>query len=406
MLQVQLCKKCKGLYLLTNVYKKVKILIEPDRKGSYTTEDKENMKNLWKVGLVAAMAATTLAGCGNSGSGDSNSGETGSKDCPIRVGFVTDTGGIDDKSFNQGSWEGIQKWATENKLDPEACTGYVQSKAEADYVPNLSSLAEDDYDLVIASGYLFKDAMDEVSVKYPDTKFFVIDTVVPEKNVTSGVFAAEQSSYLVGVAAAMQAKADGGDSVGFVGGTDSELIKAFQAGYEQGVWSVDPAMKVMVDYAGAFDDPSKGQSLAEKQYGAGAKVIYHAAGGTGGGVIKTAMEKAEAGNPVWVIGVDRDQYEDGKYGDGSKSVILTSALKKVDVATYDVSTSAMNNEFKGGDTLTFNIDNDGVGVPAENPNFTDEIKTAIDKAVEEVKGGKEVSPTPALKNGDVSAKPE
>lgn len=360
------------------------------------------MKKLWKVGLVAAMAATTLAGCGSSGGGDS---EGGSTDCPIRVGFVTDTGGIDDKSFNQGSWEGIQKWATENNLDASKCTGYVQSNAEADYVPNLSSMADEGYDLIIAAGFLFENAMNEVSVKYPDTNFFVIDTVVPEKNVVSGVSAAEQSSYLVGVAAAMQAKSEGGDSVGFVGGTDSELIKAFQAGYEQGVWSVDPAMKVMVDYAGAFNDPSKGQSLAEKQYGAGAKVIYHAAGGTGAGVIKTAIEKAEAGNPVWVIGVDRDQYDDGKYGDGSKSVILTSALKKVDVATYDVSTSMMNKEFKGGETLVFNIENDGVGIPNENPNLSDDIKNAIEQAANDIKDGKvKVETVPAISNGGVSAK--
>lgn len=357
------------------------------------------MKKLWKVGLVAALAATTLVGCGNSDKG----GE--SKECPIKVGFVTDTGGIDDKSFNQGSWEGIQKWAKDNKLS-EDCIGYVQSKAEADYVPNLSSMAEDGYNLVVAAGFLFEDAMNDVADKYPDTSFFVIDTVVSKANVVSGVFAAEQSSYLAGVAAAMQAKAEGGDTVGFVGGIDSELIKAFQAGYEQGVWSVDPTMKVMVDYAGAFDDPSKGGSLAEKQYSAGAKVIYHAAGGTGAGVIKNAIEKAEAGNPVWVIGVDRDQYEDGLYGDQSKSIILTSALKKVDVATFDVSKSKQDGSFKGGTTLTFDIKNDGVGIPAENPNLSDDIKKAIDQAIADIKDGKiTVAAVPALSNGQAEAKP-
>lgn len=363
------------------------------------------MKKLWKASLVAAMAATTLVGCGSGGSDDK---KTGSTDCPVRIGFVTDIGGIDDKSFNQGSWEGIVKWAEEKGLSTEVgkCIGYVQSSAEADYVPNISSMADEKYDLVIAAGFLFENAMNEVSVKYPDTKFFVIDTEVPQPNVVSGMFAAEQSSYLAGVAAAMQAKAEGSDTVGFIGGMESPLIAAFQAGYEQGVWSIDPQMKVMVDYAGSFGDAPKGTTLAEKQYGAGAKVIYHSAGGTGAGVIKTAMEKAEAGESVWVIGVDRDQYEDGLYGDKTKSVILTSALKKVDVATYDVAKDFSDGNFKGGETLHFNIDNEGVGVPANNPNLTDDVKKAIDKASEDIKGGLEVATEPALKNGGVGAKPE
>lgn len=356
------------------------------------------MKKLWKVGLVAAMAATTLAGCGSSGGGDS---EGGTGDCKVKIGFVTDMGGIDDRSFNQGSWEGIQKWATDNNV-PENCIGYVQSKAEADYVTNLSTMAEEDYDLVIAAGFLFADAMTEVSEKFPDTSFFVIDTVVDKPNVASGMFAAEQSSYLVGIAAAMQAKAEGSDTVGFVGGMASDLISAFQAGFEQGVKSVDPNMKVMVDYAGSFDDAGKGQSLAEKQYGAGAKVIYHAAGNVGNGVIKVAKEKAEAGESVWVIGVDRDQYEDGKYGSEGKSVILTSALKRVDSATYQESSNMMDGKFEGAKTLTFDLNNDGVGVPAENPNLSEDITKAIDKAIEDIKAGTvKVETTPSIADGKV-----
>lgn len=363
------------------------------------------MKKLWKASLVAAMAATTLVGCGSGGSDDK---KTGSTDCPVKIGFVTDTGGIDDKSFNQGSWEGIVKWAEEKGYSTEngKCIGYVQSSKEAEYVPNISSMADKGYNLVIASGFLFKESMEEVAPKYPDTKFFVIDTEVAQPNVVSGMFAAEQSSYLAGVAAAMQAKAEGSDTVGFVGGIDSELIKAFQAGYEAGVWSVDPAMKVAIDYAGSFEDASKGQSLAEKQYGAGANVIYHAAGGAGAGVIKAAMEKAEAGNAVWVIGVDRDQYEDGLYGDKTKSVILTSALKKVDVATYDVSKDFSDGKFDGGKTLHFDINNEGVGVPAENPNLTEDVKKAIDEAAAKLKSGEVELPTvPVYNNGEVGAQP-
>lgn len=350
------------------------------------------MNKFAKLGLVAMMAATTLAGCGSKGGDDSKKTE-----CPVKIGFVTDTGGIDDKSFNQGSWEGIERFAKDNNID-KSCIKYLQSSGEADYEPNLSQLADDKMDLIVAAGYLFNDAMDAVAKKYPDTNFFVIDTVVNDKNVLSGVFAAEQSSYLVGVAAAMQAKAEGGDTVGFVGGEESELIQAFQAGYEQGAKSVDKNIKVMIDYAGAFNKPDTGKTLAEKQYNAGAKVIYHAAGGTGSGVISNVVEHAKKGDKVWAIGVDRDQYEDGKYGD--KSAILTSAMKRVDEATYQVSKLVMDKKFEGGKTMTFNLTNDGVGVPTENPNLSDDIKKAIETASKDIKDGKiKVSVKPTIKNG-------
>lgn len=354
------------------------------------------MNKFSKFALIAALASTTaLAGCGSS-----DEKESKASDCSIRIGFVTDTGGVDDKSFNQGSWEGIKKYAKDNDLD-ESCIKYLQSKSESDYEPNLSQLAEDKFDLVVAAGYLFDNAMVKVADNYPDTKFFVIDTVVAKDNVESGVFAAEQGSYLAGMAAALQAKAQGSDSVGFIGGTESELIQAFQAGYEQGAKAVDPNMKVSIDYAGAFDKPDTGQTLAEKQYAAGVSVIYHAAGGTGGGVIKASIARAEKGEKVWVVGVDRDQYDDGKYDNGKKSVILTSALKKVDTATYNAANSVVDKSYKGGSTVTFDIKNDGVGIPEKNPNLSNDITTSLDAAIKDMKDGKiEVSKVPTIKNGE------
>lgn len=336
------------------------------------------MKKLLKVSMVALMAAATLTGCS---SGDSGS----SKECKVKIGFVTDVGGIDDRSFNQSSWEGLEAFAKENSIDA-SCVTYVESKAEADYVTNLSSMADKGNDLVVAAGFLFTEAMDEVSKNYPDTKFFVIDTVVNEPNVVSGVFAAEQSSYLAGVAAAMQAKAEGGNAVGFIGGMESDIIKAFQAGFEQGALSVDPEMKVYVDYAKSFDDTAGGQTAAQKQYNAGVKVIYHAAGNTGNGVIKEAQERVAKGDKVWVVGVDTDQFETGKMDDG-KSVILTSALKRVDNATNQIAKSVLDGKFEGGKTIAFSIKDGGVGFPTENPNLTDDIVKALEKASEDIKNG-------------------
>lgn len=354
------------------------------------------MNKLVKVGLITAMAAMTLTGCG---SGDKD--KTAKTDCPIKIGFVTDIGGIDDKSFNQGSWEGITKFAKDNKLG-DNCIKYLQSKSEEDYEPNLSALAEDQFDLVVAAGFLFDNAMAKISANYPDTKFLVIDTVINSKNVVSAMFAAEQSSYLAGMAAALQAKAQGSDTVGFIGGIESELIQSFQAGYEQGAKAVDENIKVMIDYAGDFGKPDVGQTLAEKQYSAGAAVIYHAAGGTGGGVIKAGIARAEKGEKVWVIGVDRDQYEDGFYGkkEDEKSMILTSALKRVDTATYDVSKSVLDKKFAGGKTIKFDMKSEGVGMPAENPNLSDEIKAKLEQAVKDIQEGVIiVSAVPTIENG-------
>ena len=350
------------------------------------------MNKFMKVGLVSLMAAATLAGCG--GGGDSEK-------CPVKIGFVTDTGGIDDKSFNQSSYEGIKQFAKDNKID-KSCISYVESKSDADYVPNLSQMAEDGNDLVVAAGYLFDKAMGQVSKDYPDTKFFVIDTVVKGKNVVSGVFAAEESSYLAGVAAAMQTKAEGGDTVGFIGGMEGDTIGAFQAGFEQGVASVDPTLKIYVDYAGSFDDAAAGQTVAQKQYNAGAKVIYHAAGNAGNGAIKEAMERAKNGEKVWVIGVDRDQYNDGLDKDTKKSVILTSAMKRVDAATEQISKEVLDKKFKGGKTKVFNLANDGVGYPEKNPNLSDDISKKLDEVVAAIKkGDTKVSSKYIIKNGSM-----
>lgn len=330
---------------------------------------------------VAACLMLVLTGCGGSDDGDDSAKD---ETCPVKIGFVTDMGGIDDRSFNQGSWEGVEKFAEDNKLD-KSCYTYLESKTEADYTTNLSTLADDGYDIVIAAGYLFVDSMTDVAAQYPETNFLIIDGVVEADNVESALFAAEQPSYLAGMAAAMEAKAQGSNDVGFIGGMEGEVIGTFQAGFEQGALDANPDVVVHVDYVGSFDDAGKATTLAAKQYDAGVKVIFHAAGNAGNGVIKEAQTRSEAGDIVYVVGVDKDQYETGKYGD-DKSVILTSALKRVDVATYDAAQAQMDGKFKSGIT-TYTFKEDGVGYPEENPNLSDEIVKALDKAAEDISNG-------------------
>jgi len=318
-----------------------------------------------------------------------------------RVGLVTDIGGIDDKSFNQGTWEGIKAYAKENNLKVGGEVKYLQSTAEADYVPNLSTFADEKLDLIVAPGFLFNSAMAEVATQYPKQRFLIIDSVVKDKggkmllNVANAVFAEHEGSFLVGVAAALKAKADHKDKVGFVGGMKFPLIEKFEAGFEQGVKAVYPECKVLVDYAGVFTDPGKGQALAAKQFGAGAYVVFHAAGGTGNGVIKEAKERTQKGDVRWAIGVDKDQFNDGVYASG-KSAVLTSMMKRVDVAAHEVANLTRDGKFPGGQVYYFSLKNKGVGLPANNPNLSaDVLKTVSSFEARIAAGTLKVSEIPA-----------
>lgn len=333
------------------------------------------MKKLMSLTLVLVLVLSLFAGCTK---------DTKKSEIDFRVGFVTDTGGIDDKSFNQGTWEGIVKYAEEKDWKQGDEYTYVQSNDEAQYIPNLSAFGDEKYDLVIAAGFLFNDAMTEVSKKYPDTKFAIIDTVVDNPNVASITFAEHQGSFLVGVAAAKATKTN---KVGFVGGMDFPLIRKFHAGFVAGVKSVNPNIEVVDQYAGSFGDPGLGQSIASTMYEQGVDVIYHAAGGTGNGVINEAKNRAENGENVWVIGVDKDQYQDGVMENG-KSVVLTSMMKRVDVAAYNAIDSAIKGEFPGGKVTTLTLAENGVGIPDENPNLSDDVVKVINDYREQIISGK------------------
>ncbi len=341
------------------------------------------MKRIVSVAVAAlALASFSFA----QGGKDSAPAAAGKKAPAFRVGLVTDIGGIDDKSFNQGTWEGIVRFGEEQGMVKGTGYKYLQSSAEADYVPNLSTFADENMDLIIAPGFLFAKAMDEVSGKYPDQKFMIIDdSSVQKPNVVCALFAANEGSFLAGVAAGLKAKADGKDVVGFLGGMQFPLIENFQAGFEQGVRAVFPECKILVDYAGDFGAPDKGQAIAQKQFNAGAYIIFHAAGGTGNGMIKEAKERSEKGDIRWAIGVDKDQYADGMYGD--KSAVLTSMMKRVDVAAYSVSKMTMEGKFPGGQTFMFSIKNQGVGLPEKNPNLSADIMAKVKEFEKQIADG-------------------
>ena len=312
---------------------------------------------------------------------------------PISVGLVTDVGGIDDKSFNQGTWEGVKLFGKENGLKEGEGIKYLQSTADADYIPNLSTFADEQLDLIIAPGFLFNEAMLTVATQYPDQKLMILDSVIQDKdgkmvpNVANAVFAANEGSFLAGVAAGLKAKADGKKIVGFVGGMKFPLIENFEVGYNQGVKAVLPGATIISDYTGSFTDAGKGQAMAAKQFGAGAYIIFQVAGGSGNGVIQEAKARSAKGDIRWAIGVDKDQYSDGIYA-GTKSAILTSMMKRVDVAAHDVAVMTMNDKFPGGQVLVFDLKSKGVGLPAKNPNLSPAIVKAIADYTTQIVSGK------------------
>ncbi|MBM7572085.1 BMP family lipoprotein [Aquibacillus albus] len=322
---------------------------------------------------------------GNAEEGADEGTDEATETADFSVAMVTDVGGVDDKSFNQSAWEGIQAFGEENGLSKGEGFDYAQSDADADYMPNLNRLIQQDYNLIFGIGYKLADALGQVAGQNPDTNFAIIDSVVEGDNVASVTFKEQQGSFLVGVAAALKSESG---QVGFVGGEESELIKRFEIGYRAGVAAVDPDIEVDVQYADSFAAIDKGKAIASDMYNGGIDVIYHASGATGNGVFAQAkdIKNSDPDANVWVIGVDRDQYEEGQIGD--TNVTLTSMLKRVDVAVQTVSQQALEGEFPGGELLALGIEDDAVGVAKTNEEaYTDEIDSTVEEWKQKILDG-------------------
>ncbi len=293
----------------------------------------------------------------------------------LKVGFALGISGIDDRSYNQHIWEGIEKYATDNGM-PKSNYSYENSASDKDYIINLSNYSDQKLDLIVAAGYYYKEPMLIVSEKYPSQKYVLIDAITDgdNDNIMSITFAENEGSFLAGVVAALKADSMNWDKVGFLGGIDIDSVQRFEAGFIEGVHFINPNIDVEVRFVESFSNPIKGQRFASQMYSEGFHIIYNVAGATGNGIIKECVRRAEKGEDVWVIGVDRDQYEDGIYGD-NKSCVLTSMLKKVDNVVYDIIGLVEDDKFKGGHSV-YGLREDGVGLPDENPNLEDDwIKT-------------------------------
>jgi basic membrane protein A len=282
------------------------------------------MKKLLVIVLAAAMMIAT--GC------KKEQGQA-QEDKTIKVGIVLSIGGLGDKSFNDSAYRGLEMAKSDFGIE----FNYVEPASPAEDEQFLLQYAESGYDLIVATGFLMKDPCEKVAKQYPDIKFVMIDSFIDLPNVASLTFKEHEGSFLVGALAAMMSKSG---KVGFVGGMEIPLIKKFQAGYIDGVKHINPDIEVISLYTtgqNPFNDPVQGKNNATTQIGQGADVVYHAAGGTGLGVIEAAKEKG-----VWAIGVDSNQ------DDVAKGTVLTSMMKNVDLAVYNNVKKVVDGTFQGG----------------------------------------------------------
>ena len=304
----------------------------------------------------------------------------------VKAAMITDTAGLGDKSFNDLTWRGFEQ--AESELGVEVKV--LESATINDYEPNLQELALAGYSPLVATGFLLTDTVSKICVEYPDTMFINIDGFfdpVPE-NVVGVGFKENEGSYLAGVVAGLATKdtfderLNDKNVIGFVGGMDVPLIRKFQAGFEAGAKSVNPDVQVIALYTGSFSDVAKGKELGLSLIDQGADVIYAAAGACGEGTVRACQEKG-----ALFIGVDSDQYNTIS---GSGDVMLTSMMKRVDVAVFETIKSAVDGTFAGGTVVEYGLEVGGVGL-APWHDFEDKvpqaIKDAVDKATEDIISG-------------------
>ncbi|MFP4301660.1 MAG: BMP family protein [Spirochaetaceae bacterium] len=274
-------------------------------------------------------------------------GEDGDGEETINIAMVTDTGGVNDQSFNQSAWEGLQE--LDEDYD-QIEVSYLESTQESDYEPNLQSLYDAGNDLIWGIGFLMADAIRTQAELNPDQRYAIIDFAWDEypDNLIGVVFKAEQASFLVGYIAGKMTETG---TVGFVGGIEGSVIDGFDYGYHAGVKYADQDVEVLRQYAESFNDAAKGKSIASNMYRQDADIVFHAAGGVGDGVIEAAKEQ-----DAWAIGVDRDQ------SDLAPDHVLTSAMKRVGQAMYNVGEQLVNENWDGGRTVVYGLAEDGVGI--------------------------------------------
>jgi basic membrane protein A len=323
------------------------------------------------LAIVAALALG-LAACGDDDDDGGGGGGGGESEKPaIKAGVVTDIGGLNDRSFNFLANKGLED--AESELGTQGRV--LLSKSNGDYVPNLSTLAQQQYDLTVGVGFLMADAMNTVAGKFASSNFAIVDFSAAglkdkPKNVQGLLFKEQEAGYLAGYLAGLWAKDNNANTVSTVGGQKIPPVDHYIAGFQKGATDANPGIKTLNGYSQDFVDQAKCKEIALDQIAQGSKVVFQVAGQCGLGALDAAKEKGVQG-----IGVDADQ---GYLGDH----ILTSALKKVDVAVFDAIKRAQEGKFKGGTDVIATVENGGVGLGKLGPEgtkYADQMKEVQDQ---------------------------
>ncbi|WP_028263701.1 BMP family ABC transporter substrate-binding protein [Atopobium fossor] len=327
------------------------------------------------LGASAAFAVTLGLGACSKGGSEGGTATTSS----YKISMITDTGGVNDQSFNQSSWEGLEQL----KKDKGWNVNYLESKQESDYASNLDKAVDDEANLIWGIGFAMADAVADVAAKNKDVQFAIIDNAyeTPAENLTGVTFRAQEPSFMVGYIAARTTKTN---KVGFVGGISGVVISQFDYGYKAGIAYANKEngtnVEVLTQYADSFTDSAKGKAIASKMFSDGCDIVFHAAGGVGAGVIEAAKEANK-----FAIGVDRDQAY------LAPDNVLTSALKKVDKAIVEVSTEIQGGA-KGGRNIELGAAEGCVGIPEDHPHIDDAVYKAALEFEGKFKDGSIVAP--------------
>ena len=327
--------------------------------------------------LALLFSVLVLAACGGSDDEAATPAATAEPSEQLRVGLITDLGQLDDDGFNELAFRGVQQAEKELGIKSRV----IESASAADYIPNMTSLARQGYDLVIGVGFAQGDAVGKVAQRFPETKFAIIDVdqaFVPGKpaNVQGLLFREEEVGYLVGYLAGLEEKRrEGKDVISAVGGMKEPPVDRFIAGYFAGAEKAAPGIETILDYSQDWDDQAKCKELALNQIARGSNVVFQVAGGCGLGTLNAAAERGKLG-----IGVDADQSFLGPH-------ILTSAQKGVDSAVFLTIESIQGGSWKGGGNATFGLKEGGVGLGKVSPDVPEEDVDQVEQIKQQIADG-------------------
>ena len=325
-------------------------------------------KKIVALSLTMIMSVGLLVGC--------TSDDNTASDDVITVGMITDVGGVHDESFNQTSWEGLQ--AIEKELGKDKVqVKYLESKQDADYVPNIEQFVEEETDLIIGVGYKLADAIETAAKNYPEQQFAIVDHSYENQpeNVTSLLFEDNVSAYLTGLIAGKMTKTN---KVAFIGGMESVVIKGFEVGFRAGVKDANENAEVLVQYANSFSDAALGKSIANSMFSNGVDIVFPCAGAVGNGAIEAAKESNKM-----AIGVDKDQ------NSLAPDNVITSAMKNVNIAAADIVRSLVDGSYVPGKVIVNTLATGGVGLaPTTEKNVPADIIEFAEAKSQEIIYGK------------------